>query len=70
MWNLKYDENYNLTLANTNFEDRISDDLFTNIAYCPKSKTLAACTNKGKIVFFKSKLEELSPRSEDHWDLM
>jgi len=59
-----------LTLANTNFEDRITNDLFTNIAYCSKHKILAASTDKGKIVFFKSKLEELSPRSEEHWDLM
>lgn len=59
MWNMKFDENYYLSLANTNFEDRISNDLYTNICYCARSRTLAVCTDKGIIVFFKSKLEEL-----------
>jgi len=45
------------------------DEVFINICYNAQTRTLAAATDKGKLVFFRSKFEDLIPKSEQHWDI-
>jgi len=70
LWNLKYDENYNLGISNTILEDRIINEVFTNISFNHNNQTLCAVTNSGKIIFFRNKLGNLVPKSENHWDII
>jgi len=70
LWNLKYDENYNLGFANTILEDRIINEVFNNLSFNSNTQTLCAVTNAGKIVFFRNRLGNLVPKNETHWDII
>lgn len=69
MFNLEADENYVLTTAEAAFGGRCNQDKITSISYNSKFRTLAAGTQNGNILLWKSKTMSLrSPTTSEEWE--